>query len=203
MVKVHLIIEGASKESASLQIELRKAFHLLLKKSGIITMPRIIAAGGLTQAYDRFRTMVENGDFAILLVDSEKNVPDQYKGKPWDFLKTFESWNWLNTLENNQCHLMVQCMESWFFADKQCLENYYGSGFNRKKLQQRPIEELSKDTIFKSLNDAAKGCKNKKDYQKGRDSFKILMLLDPQRIQTESFWARRFIATLHDILDAE
>ena len=91
MVKVHLIIEGASKESASLQIELRKAFHLLLKKSGIITMPRIIAAGGRTQAYDRFRTMVENGDFAILLVDSEKNVPDQYKGKPWDFLKTFES----------------------------------------------------------------------------------------------------------------
>ena len=121
--------EGSSRNSAFFNSELRKAFHLLLKKAGVCTMPAIVVAGGRTQAYDRFQTRTRNGENVVLLVDSEKEVQEEYNDKPWGFLKTFESWAWLENLENDHCHLMVQCMESWFFADKESLKKYYGNGF--------------------------------------------------------------------------
>ena len=34
-------------------------------------------------------------------------------------------------------HLMVQCMEAWFFADTDSLAEYFGRDFNRNTLPRR------------------------------------------------------------------
>ena len=195
--------EGPTKKSDFFNSELRQAFHSLLKKAGVCTMPRIVVAGGRAQAYDRFQTCTQNGENVVLLVDSEKAVPKEYNDKPWDFLKTFESWAWLEKLDNSHCHLMVQCMESWFFADKEKLKQYYKNGFREKKLLKGPIEELSTDRIIESLENATRECKTKKGYDKSRDSAKILRLLDPNLIKNQSYWANRFFVFIKEMMGAE
>lgn len=198
---VKLIIEGgAGKDSVALQIELRKAFNQLLKKSGLTSMPRIVAAGGRTQAYDQYKNLIERYQNAVLLVDSEKEVADKYNEKPWDFLKSFESWDWLEKLDDRSCHLMTQCMEAWFIADKNSLIEYYGNNFLGKSLPRKDIEKISKDSIEKILDHAASNCAPKKGYDKGRDSFKILSKVNPVVLRNSSAWADRFFTILQEIM---
>ena len=200
---IRLIVEGgAGKDSHLLQTQLRKAFHILLKKAEIGRQPTIIAAGGRAQAYDKFKTLSEHGEIAILLVDSEFLVSDEYNKRPWDFLKCHESWEWMPSLNDEHCHLMVQCMETWFFADPKGLSNYYGNGFVESRLPKTPIEQLSKKNIFSALDAAAKDCKTKNGYDKGRDSFKILECLNPVLIQKNSVWAERFFTFIRRIMNS-
>ena len=120
---VKLIVEGGGgKDNQALQVDARKAFHKLLEKAGFKgRMPSIIVAGGRSAAYDRYKTLVRQKESTVLLIDSEKSVEAKFFGKPWDFLKSFENWDWEADLDNANCHLMVQCMEAWFYADKDCL----------------------------------------------------------------------------------
>lgn len=198
---VKLIIEGGGYPE--LDSDLRKAFNILLRKAGIETMPRIIAAGGRAQAYDRFQSALRNHEDAILLIDSERSIDSCYADRPWDFLKSFEHWEWLPELKDEHCHLMVQCMEAWFLADSSCLVEYYGKNFNVKCLPKSAVENVSKDKYESILSHAATQCKNKNNYDKGRDSFKILMKANPAKIRSQSPWAERFFSSISQIMKTE
>ena len=198
---VKLIIEGGGYPE--LDSELRKTFNILLKKSGISPLPRIIAGHDRTKAYDRFKTLMQNHEKAILLIDSEKAIRANYQDRPWDFLKSFEQWDWVSGLKDEDCHLMVQCMEAWFLADKKCLTDYYGAKFNVNRLPSSPIEGISKDQFQSILSHAASQCKSKNKYDKGRDSFKILLLVDPDKVRAKSPWAERFFSTMSQIMETE
>lgn len=199
---VKLIVEGeGGKDNQVLQVDARKAFHKLLEKAGFKgRMPSIIAAGDRSAAYDRYKTLVKQKEKAVLLIDSKKTITAKFSEKPWDFLKSFEHWYWEADLDNATCHLMVQCMEAWFYAYKDCLVEYYGHDFRVKSLSSRPIEKIEKDECISSLNQAASQCKTKKGYDKGRDSFKILMGLSPDKLKKASPWAERFFNELDRIL---
>jgi hypothetical protein len=54
--------------------------------------------------------------------------------------------------------LMVQCLESWFLADKAALEKYYGRQFMNDNLPGNPnIEEIPKQDVVDGLKAATRG----------------------------------------------
>ena len=73
--------------------------------------------------------------FSALLVDSEGEVDE--KETPKTYLQKISAKFDFKNVEENQCHLMAQMMESWFLADKEKLAEFYGQGFNRKGFAEK------------------------------------------------------------------
>ena len=93
---------------------------------------------------------------------------------------------------------MVQCMETWFLADPKALGQFFGQGFQAGALPHgsKAVESISKASIFQSLARATRSCKSKRPYGKGEHSFKILGMIDPQKVATASPWAGRLLEEL-------
>lgn len=201
MVGMKLYVEGGG-ESNLLRTECRRGFSEFLKKAGLGGhMPRVVACGSRQEAYNDFCTALSKGDPAMLLVDSEDPVAAmQPPLQPWLHLLNRHGDNWAKPAMANddQCHLMVQCMETWFLADCQTLETFFGQGFNAKALPTtaNPIEGIAKLQVYQSLNNATRNCKTKAPYGKGEHSFKLLALIDPTKVMAASVWAERFIVEM-------
>ncbi|WP_438945729.1 DUF4276 family protein [Sediminibacterium sp.] len=206
MVKVY--VEGGG-DSNALRTACRAGFAEFLKKTGLIgKMPRIVACGSRKDAYDSYCIAIEKGEDALLLVDSEaavnaiaQNPPnDPLKWQPWIHLDEREGDKWPrpDIATDLQCHLMVECMESWFLADRNALKSFFGNGFKENQLppETNAIENITKNEIFQSLTNATSECKTKAKYGKGEHSFKLLSKIDPNKIITASPWAKRFVCEL-------
>ena len=198
-----LYVEGGG-DGKDLQIACREGFRKFLEKAGLAgKMPRTVACGGRQNAYDSFCTAIENGEEALLLIDSEELVAEAYqqgepvKWKPWDHLRNRkgDQWEKPDKAADEDCHLMVQCMEAWFVADRDILQQFFGPKFNAKKLpaKENQIEKISKDNLYQSLENATRDCETKGAYGKGEHSFKILTLISPDLVIAASPWAKRFI----------
>ena len=88
---------------------------------------------------------------------------------------------------------MVEVMESWFLADPDTLESFYGQGFRRNALPANPnIEGVFKQDVFNGLGQATRDTK-KSSYNKGAHSFDILAELDPAKVRGASPHAERLI----------
>jgi hypothetical protein len=199
---VNLYVEGGG-DSASLKTKCRKGFTEFITKAGLKNRPRVVACGSRRNAFDSFCTAVANGTEAILLVDSEGPIDALHAAsnfQPWLHLKNRQGdrWSKAPTSSDADCHLMVQVMESWFLADRSCLQAFFGNDFNSKKLpaSERELESLTKSEVYKALKDATANCKTKTPYDKGEHSFDLLALIDPQKVVAASQWAQRFIDVL-------
>ncbi len=132
MVEIKIYVEGGG-DQARLKTKCRAGFRLFFEKAlppG--KMPRIIACGSRKNTYDRFCTAIKHykNAFCVLLVDSEG--PVKSNKKRWSYLKERQedAWNKPDNSDEENVHFMVQCTESWFMADKECLRAFYGQGFN-------------------------------------------------------------------------
>ncbi len=191
---VKLYVEGGG-DRAELKTACRRGFSRFIEKAGLQgSMPRIVACGSRNNAYDRFRTAhTGGGETAMLLVDAEEQVTAQ---GPWQHLKDRDHWDLPSDATDEQCHLMVQVMESWFLADADALESYYGTNFRRQALPpNRNIEDVLKQDVYDGLVRATRDTQ-KGRYSKGRHSFEILERLDPEKVVEVSPYAKRFIDTL-------
>ena len=199
-MSVKLIVEGGGdRKSGSVNRECREAFGIFLEKVGLTgKMPTIVAAGGRRQAYDAFKTAHEKDpQTAVLLVDAETPV----KGSDsWAHLQVQDDWGRPPDASNDQCHLMVQCMESWFLADREALRAFYDQGFRAQALPGNPrrVEPIPKKDIEDGLERATQAT-GKGRYHKGRHSFKILATLDPDKVTAASPYAKRFVQALLDL----
>ena len=157
-------------------------------------MPRIVACGDRGNAFDRFKTgHASGGVSAMLLVDAEGPVRAK---TGWGHLQQKDGWRRPRGVTKDQCHLMVQVMESWFLADVETLERYYGRGFRRQALPKNPnVEEITKGDVESGIERAAKDT-GKGGYRKGRDSFEVLGRLDPAKVRGASKHADRFVRAL-------
>ena len=196
-MKVKVYVEGGG-DGKSLRTKCREGFSSFFAKANFAgRMPQIIACGGRKSAFDKFRTAWESRkaeEFIILLVDSENPVADG--SGPWLHLRTRDGWERPDEARDENAHLMVQCMEAWFLADKDNLAAYFGHGFNRNALPGRQeIEDVAKDDVFRGLKNATRQCK-KGDYGKGRHSFDILERIDPANVVAASPHASRLVETL-------
>jgi hypothetical protein len=215
---VKLFVEGGGS-GQSFRTECRAAFNSFLQKSELTGhMPRIIACGSRNNAYDDYRTALNNGEDALLLVDSEGPVvppqnDDSYDAadpktwRPWHHLKQhadskdrrIDNWDKPQNAREEDCHLMVQFMESWFLADIEALKDYYGAGFNERSFsgQTPDIENIAKAKVEDLLCKATANTK-KGQYSKGKHSFEILQRIDPYKVMKQSPWARRFVTLLSE-----
>lgn len=192
---VHVFVEGGGDQDRTLT-ECRKAFHLLFEKVlGEKRQPRVSACGGRQEAYKDFCQSLQQDPetFAILLVDAESPVAGK---KAWDHLKDRDNWRKPASARDEQAHLMVQCMESWFLADPLKLADYYEQRFRKTALPRNPqIENVSKQDLMDALERATRETLKGK-YHKTRHGFAVLALIDPARIRQRSPHADAFFTIL-------
>ena len=201
-MNVTMYVEGGG-DTKALRTACRRGFRKFIEKAGFKgCMPKISASGSRKHAYDDFRHAIgkaEGDKFIILLVDSEGPVT---KGSnSWDHLKVRDQWDRPSDASDESVHLMVQCMESWFLADKDALASYFGQGFNGNTLSGQPdIESIPKTSLSADLSNATRQCQRKGKYHKGRHSFEILAELNPQKVVAASPHAKRLVDTLKNKL---
>ena len=161
-------------------------------------MPRIIAGGTRDNTYKDFRTALTKAagnEFVVLLVDSEG--PTSEGVGVWSHLKNRDKWSPPEGVTDDNAHLMVQCMEAWFIADRETLAGFFGSGFRSSALPGRPdVENVSKKRLIDALQNATRQCRPKGRYDKGRHSFQLLGQLDPAKVTEASPYAKRLVRTL-------
>ena len=195
-MSLKLIVEGGGdRKSKSLNRECRQAFASFLEKAGLAgKLPGIEAAGGREQAYEAFKTAHARGSrTAVLLVDAEEEVT---VSGAWEHLRSRDNWRRPPGASNDQCHLMVQFMESWFLADRPALQEFYGHRFRSRALPgNQDIEQVPKQNVLNGLRQASRATP-KGVYDKGAHSFEILGALDPAKVTAASRYARKFVQTL-------
>ena len=204
MVELHLYVEGGG-DLKLLRTACRRGFAEFLGRAGLRgRMPRIVACGGRRQAYEDFCTALRQGRHgAMLLVDSEDPVTAP---SSWTHLlrRPADAWPTPPAATDDDCHLMVQCMESWFLADRDALAAFFGQGYNDRALPsaRNPIEAMAKSAVYQGLAAATKDCKTKTSYGKGEHSFLLLSLIDPSKVKAASPSADRFVTALTQVLSA-
>jgi hypothetical protein len=80
---------------------------------------------------------------------------------------------------------MVEMMESWFHADKDALEKFYGPGFKKNSLKANPnVEQISKKDLKDGLSAATKSTR-KGDYYDHKTSHgpKLLASISPELVR--------------------
>lgn len=196
-MSVRIYVEGGGNTGA-LKSECRRGFSQFFAKfipPG--KQPRIIACGSRDEALDDFRTALRQhpGEHIILLVDAEDSVDPGHT--VWEHLKQRDGWEPPSGATDDNAHLMVQCMESWFLADPETLTDYFGQGFQQSALPKNPnVEAIAKPTVFRALEAATRQTKTKGAYSKGGHSFAILARIDPNKVRRASPHAERLAVTL-------
>lgn len=202
---VKLYVEGGG-DTAALKAACREGFTTFITTAGLLKRPRIVACGSRLDAFESYCTAVENGEEAVLLVDSEVAVAAAHQQghsdtwQPWLHLKNRpgDGWDKPAIAPDTDCHLMVQCMESWLIADRATLKSFFGQGFKENQLPAgaNALEQVSKADVYTSLAKATRDCKTKPTYGKGEHSFKLLAAINPVSVTSASPWAMRFIDEL-------
>ena len=197
-MKVKVYVEGGGNRA--LDADCRAAFAKLFQKAGLTNRrPAVKPCGGRHAAYSDFCTALrsaDSDDFPILLVDSESPV---FSG-PWQHVKSRDEDNWdcPPGASDEHLHLMVQIMETWFLADRQALATYFDGGFHENRLPSTAnLEDCPKERVLRSLHDASRDTR-KGGYDKGRHSFQILAVIDPEKIENCSAHGKRFFDTLRE-----
>lgn len=185
-MSVHIYVEGGG--SGALKSECRRGFAEFFGKflpSG--KRPKVIACGSRNEALDDFRAALRKsrGEHIVLLVDAE--APVSTGRIVWAHLKQHDGWEPPHGATEENTHLMVQCMESWFLADLDTLTAYFGQGFQASALPKNPnIEAVPKQDVLRALLAATRQSKTKGTYSKSGHSFQLLALIDPAKVRGAS-----------------
>ncbi len=201
-MKIEIFIEGGG-DGKKLRVECRKGFRIFFEKAGLAQakcMPKLTACGSRNNAYKDFCIALKNAaknTLPLLLVDTE--APFSATKNIWKFLKNRDGWKQPTGATDDHVYLMVECMESWFLADRDCLKKYFGQGFSEIALPGNTnIETISKADVFNSLKLATRNAKPKGEYGKGKHSFEILAQIDPIKVCNVAPNAKRLIDFLEN-----
>jgi hypothetical protein len=196
-VSVRIYVEGGGNTGA-LKSECRRGFsEFFAKILPVGRQPKVIACGSRNEALDNFRTALRehSKEHVVLLVDAEAPVAPE--ATVWAHLKQRDGWAPPAGATEDNSHLMVQCMESWFLADVETLASYFGQGFQASALPRNPnIEEIAKPLVFRALEAATRQTKTKGSYSKGGHSFAILAVIDANKVRRASPYAERLATAL-------
>ena len=180
---------------------------------------KIIPCGGRSQTYDAFKNALktEPDVFNVLLVDAEESVKD--RNKPWAHLKQRRGDEWSKPAKatDEQCHLMVVTMETWFLADAEGLAKLFRKtkGFDASAFPAMPVEpsppkpgesprppkpaafleSKSKSAVNAILKKAFKGTQAG-EYRKIDDGARMLKAVDPAKVRKQCPSCERLFLTL-------
>lgn len=160
---IRIYIEGEKKNKTS-NISLREGFSTFF--NDLRTKARenrikfdVILCGNSAETFKDFLLGIKSHpkSFVAFLIDSDAEVNEE--DSPKLFLQKQDkskNWDW-KLVKDEQCHLMVQIMESWFLADVEALKGFYNQQFNQNAIPKtKDVEKISKDIVESSLNNATK-----------------------------------------------
>ena len=158
--------------------------------------PEVVVCGSRGEALRKFRRACSrpSATTPLLLVDAEGPV-DWDRGSARDHLQRVDNWN-LRFTDDRSVHLMVQFMETWFVADPETVEAYYGKGFRKKALPAAADpERVGKSQVLSALKQATARTRRRR-YDKTRDAPALLERLDSRRVATRCRGCARLLAVL-------
>jgi Domain of unknown function (DUF4276) len=158
---------------------------------------RLVCCGGRDRAFDGFRTALQNGEDAIvvLLVDAEATV----NGAARAHLRSRDRWD-LGFASDQVVHLMVQTMEAWIVADPDALAEYNGKSFRKNALPQtRNLETVAKVTLAASLEHATRATQ-KGAYHKIRHAGDLLKRINREKVQQRCPACTRMFEALSEVI---
>jgi hypothetical protein len=183
-------VEGGG-DGKDLRIKARQGFHQFLQKTSLKgRLPKIKASGSRENAYRDFCIAINNNEPAMLLVDSEH--PVEQGDSAWQHLNRYDHWRPPPNAHEEDCHMMVVCMEAWLLADPGVLQAYYGKAVNPNALpsQHRDLETVQAPVQL--LDQALAQTK----YNKSRDAFELLGRIHPTTLRQRAYWADRWLTEL-------
>ena len=125
-MKVVIFFEGGG--SSRIDREARQALKRFFEHTGFQgKLPEVVPCGHRGDAWKSFKAELErakSGVWPMLLVDSEEPVRPENQEEPWNHLAAIGAVRLTRPsgATDDHVHLMVQCMESWFLADRDWLE---------------------------------------------------------------------------------
>ena len=191
-----LYIEGGG-DNRRLGAEFRQGWKAFLTNAGLSgRMPKVVRGGSREETFHRFSVALADptdDTVPLLLVDSEGPVAAVHS--VWQHLRTRDGWNRPAAAGDDQAFLMVQVMETWFLADRNALQTYFGERFKANAIRQWPrLEEVSVKTVFEALEKATDGCA--KPYAKGKVASDLVTRIDPGLVQRACPHAKRLLDRL-------
>ena len=182
-MKTELYIEGGG-DNWRLASQFREGWTHFLRAAGLAgRMPKVVRGGSRHETFKLFRTALsgpKSGVIPLLLVDSEKSIKADHS--VWQHLNARDRWHKPAAAGDDQAFLMVQVMETWFLADRNALQAYFGEQFRANAIRQWPqLEEVPKETVFDALEKATAACS--KPYAKGKVAFELLAEIDPALVE--------------------
>ncbi len=200
--KVRIYVEGGG-DSNALKQPLRQGFKKFLTEIDQKVSLSIIAGGGRGQTFERFRNAIEYypQELSLLLLDAEEAVSTGEL--PRQYLRTQNpSWTFPNA-SDDQYHLMVQIMESWFLADKERLKEFYGARFHDGAIPERTdVEGVPKQQVYQELSAATKDSKRgeyKEELKRTRGS-EILECIRAHEVRSKASHCKRLFDTIEGLL---
>ena len=202
MVKeIVIYIEGDTKQKGkgnaiTLRQGFREFFKDLTEKIKIPIDFKLVGARELTIKIFLAEQKYNSENFSVLLVDSEGEIDENES--PKTFLQKISPKFDFKNVEDEQCHLMVQIMESWFLADKEKLAEFYGQDFNANALpQNNNVERIPKADVISGLENATRNTKKGK-YGKGSHSGEILRRIDFRKVRESAAHCERLFEILSE-----
>lgn len=200
-MEIRILIEGGGDGKDTKKF-LRQGLHTFVKlfidqaRSRKVEV-NLVMCGSRGDAFADFKSSLEQHPNAksILVVDSESAVSSM----PWIHLRNRpgDGWEKPNGVTDEQCHFMVQCMESWFIADPDSLEEFYGQGFQKTALPNaKNVETVEKDRVLACLKSATRNAKTKGEYHKTRHAPDLLKVINPEVVQSRAPHCKRLFETL-------
>lgn len=149
-------------------------------------MPRLRASGGRSLVFREFSKVhlgAEKNEYIAMWIDSEEPMDDITKA--WHHLanvKTVPKWQKPKGAKDDQVLFMTTCMETYIVADREVLEEHYGSELQASALPpvNATLEQRSRQEVQDKLQHATRKCSNA--YEKGKRSFEILGKLTPDTL---------------------
>ncbi len=193
-MSVTIFAEGGNDSAST--TKLRKAFGIFFQKlMPDRETPTVLPCKGRSTTFRQFCKAIKNptqGHHYFLLVDAE--APIEQGTSAWDHLNNRPGDNWERPDEarDDQVFLMVQCMESWFLADREAVEIWYAHQ-NFKPLKLPPlidgsIEPIAKDRVAEGLHAATKDTQASA-YHKTRHGPLLLESIEPKKVVAASVHA--------------
>jgi hypothetical protein len=197
---VRIYVEGGG-EGKNSKLYFRHGLQEFFKEAVAIARRKkigwdITACGSRNDAHGDFNNdnfLDDPNSAVLLLIDSEGPVADGHT--PKQHLQSRDHWN-LQQCREDQCHLMVQMMESWFLTDVDALAKYYGAGFRRNSIpRKRDVEQIPKREVARALENATRSVL-KGPYHKGQHSHQLLKLIDPAKVRRRAYHCKELFKML-------
>ncbi len=212
MVKVTVLVEGAGQNNA-LKTLARENLLGLIRKLQLSEYPSIEFHGTRRAAFDRLKNELRRSSedrFFILLVDSEEPFypspdPNEIHHR-WAHVRNRSGDNWIrpNTATDENLHFMATAMETWIVADKEAIRSRFPRDFRENAIRNVPDwEQRPKDEVMGLLRSATAERSRKGCYQKGKISFELLGLVNPQTLRANCPHANLFFLELERRLGCE